>query len=192
MDPHLHAAVEEHQELVRRFFDEQGTRLQRVAGELARVLREGRKILLFGNGGSAADAQHLAAELVGRFEKDRPGLAALALTTDTSALTALGNDFGFDAVFARQVEALGQAGDAAVAISTSGNSTNLIEAVRAARELGLITVGLLGREGGALKHMVDFSLVVPGPRTARIQEVHILAGHLLCEAIERELFPARD
>lgn len=192
MDAELQTAVEEHLDLVRRFFADHGPALVRLASELSRVLRQGQKILFFGNGGSAADAQHLAAELVGRFERERPGLAALALTTDTSALTAIGNDFGFEALFARQVESLGTPGDACVALSTSGNSPNLLEAVRAARTKGMITAGLLGKDGGALRHMVDFPLIVPGTRTARIQEVHILAGHLLCQAIERDLFPARD
>lgn len=147
-------------------------------------LRRGARILICGNGGSAADAQHIAAELVGRFAHQRRGLPAIALTTDTSALTSIGNDFGFDHVFARQVEALGREGDILIGISTSGNSRNVIEAVKAAREMGMTTVGLLGGSGGALKDMVDHALVVPSPDTPRIQECHILIGHIWCAMID--------
>ena len=142
------------------------------------------KILACGNGGSAADAQHFAAELTGRFERERRGLAGIALTTDTSALTAIGNDYGFEAIFARQLEALGRPGDVLLALSTSGNSPNVLRAVEAARRLEITTVGLLGRDGGALADQVDQALVVPATRTARVQEMHILILHLLCEAID--------
>ncbi|MER3449550.1 MAG: hypothetical protein C4315_07210, partial [Chloroflexota bacterium] len=132
-------------------------------------------------------SQHLAAELVGRYRRNRPGLAALALTVDTSALTAIGNDFGFEEVFSRQVEALGQPGDVLVAISTSGRSPNVLRAVDAARALGLKTVGLVGRDGGQLAGLVDLALVVPSEDTARIQECHITLGHILCDLVEGEL-----
>ncbi len=152
-----------------------------------RTIRAGGKILFFGNGGSAADAQHLAAELTGRFVKDRAPLAGLALTTDSSALTAIGNDYGFDAVFERQVRALGQAGDSVVGISTSGDSPNVLAALRAAREKGLSVTGLAGRTGGAMASICDACVIVPVDSTARIQEMHIMLGHLLIEGLEAEL-----
>jgi len=158
------------------------------AGQLcAAALQAGNKLLFCGNGGSAADSQHLAAELTGRFIQDRRPLAAMALSTDTSALTCIANDYTFDEVFARQVQALGRAGDVLVAISTSGNSRNVIRAVEEARKLGMPVLGLLGRDGGALKPMCDLALVVPSPVTARIQEAHILIGHTLCGLIEQQL-----
>ncbi|MGC8731555.1 MAG: D-sedoheptulose 7-phosphate isomerase [Halothiobacillaceae bacterium] len=142
------------------------------------------KLLLCGNGGSAADAQHIAAELVGRFAHTRRGLPAIALTTDSSALTSIGNDFGFDHVFARQVEALAREGDILIGISTSGNSRNVIEAVKVARKLGVTTIGLLGGSGGVLKELVDHVLIVPSHDTPRIQECHILIGHIWCAMID--------
>ncbi len=156
----------------------------RAAERIARVLTEGGKVLVFGNGGSAADAQHMAAELVGRFRRDRRGLPAIALTTDSSALTSIGNDFGFDRIFARQVEALGAPGDVAVAISTSGNSPNVLAAVTAAREIGLAVVALSGGAGGPLARAADIAIVAPASETARIQECHIAAIHALCEAVD--------
>lgn len=162
-------------------------RLAIAARLVAEALRRGNKVMFCGNGGSAADSQHLAAELVGRYRRNRPGLAALALTVDTSALTAIGNDFGFEEVFSRQVEALGQPGDVLVAISTSGRSPNVLRAVEAARALGLKTVGLVGRDGGQLAGLVDLALVVPSEDTARIQECHITLGHILCDLVEGEL-----
>jgi D-sedoheptulose 7-phosphate isomerase len=154
---------------------------------LAAVLAGGGKLMFCGNGGSAADAQHLASELTGRFIKDRRPLAGLALSTDSSALTCIGNDYSFDEVFARQVSGLGRAGDGLVAISTSGNSRNVLRAVAAAREAGVFTLGLLGRDGGELAKVCDAAIVVPHQVTARIQEAHILIGHTLCGLIEREL-----
>jgi D-sedoheptulose 7-phosphate isomerase len=156
----------------------------RAADTIAQTLRRGGRVFACGNGGSAADAQHFAAELTGRFERERRGLAGIALTTDTSALTAIGNDYGFEAVFARQLEALGQAGDLLLALSTSGHSANVVRAVETARAQDIGTLGLLGCDGGALAGMVDQALIVPAPRTARIQEMHILILHLLCEAID--------
>jgi D-sedoheptulose 7-phosphate isomerase len=154
---------------------------------LAALLAGGGKLMFCGNGGSAADAQHLASELTGRFIKDRRPLAGLALSTDSSALTCIGNDYSFDEVFARQVSGLGRAGDGLVAISTSGNSRNVLRAVAAAREAGVFTLGLLGRDGGELAKACDAAIVVPHQVTARIQEAHILIGHVLCGLIEREL-----
>jgi D-sedoheptulose 7-phosphate isomerase len=158
------------------------------AGQLAaRVLQQGGKILFCGNGGSAADSQHLAAELTGRFIHDRRPLAAMALSTDTSALTCIANDYAFDEVFARQVKGLGRAGDLLIGISTSGNSRNVIRAVEEARLLGMHTLGLLGRDGGQLRQLCERSVIVPSAVTARIQECHILIGHTLCGLIEQEL-----
>lgn len=154
---------------------------------LAAVLASGGKIMFCGNGGSAADAQHLASELTGRFIKDRRPLAGLALTTDSSALTCIANDYQFDEVFARQVQGLGRAGDALVAISTSGNSANVLRAVEAAKSMGIYTLGLLGRDGGQLGALCDAGIVVPHEVTARIQEAHILIGHTLCGLIETEM-----
>jgi D-sedoheptulose 7-phosphate isomerase len=154
---------------------------ERVRSSLA----SGGRVLLFGNGGSAADAQHIAAELVGRFVAERRGLAAIALTTDTSALTAIANDYGFDAVFARQIEALGRPGDVAIGISTSGNSPSVVHGIEAARAAGLFTAALLGGTGGRLRSTCDLPIVVPHPVTARVQECHITLGHMLCELVER-------
>lgn len=185
------AIAEEHIFIVKRFFEAHGDRLNDVADALVRTLQNGNKILLFGNGGSAADAQHIAAEMVGRFQQDRPGLPAVALTTDSSALTSIANDYGFEFLFARQIEALGHKGDAAIAISTSGRSANIREGVLAARAKGMVTVGLLGKEGGPVREMVEHALIVDAQKTARVQEVHILIGHILCEAIEHEMFGRR-
>lgn len=154
------------------------------------ALRGGNKVLLCGNGGSASDAQHIAAELVGRYTRERPGYPAVALTTDTSNLTAIGNDYGFDRVFERQVEALGKRGDVLIAISTSGNSPNVLRAVEKARELGVSIIGLAGRDGGALAEAVDLSLVAPHQETARIQELHITIGHIICDLVEAALVDA--
>lgn len=161
------------------------------ANKLAEVLSNGGKVLFCGNGGSAADSQHLAAELVVRLRShvNRAALPAIALTVDTSILTAGGNDIGFDNVFARAVEAYGSSGDILVAISTSGNSENVLRAVKKANELGLTTIGLLGKDGGTIKPECAFSVVVPSGVTARVQESHITIGHIWCEAIEEILFP---
>jgi len=147
----------------------------------------GRKILLCGNGGSAADAQHIAAELVGRFKKERRGLPAIALTTDTSIMTAVANDYWYDLLFARQVEALGDKDDVVIGISTSGNSANIIRAIEAAKFKGLKTIGFLGAGGGKLKDLVDIALVVPSEESDRIQEVHILMGHIICHLIDSKI-----
>jgi len=162
-----------------------------AAQELVTCLKRGKKILLCGNGGSAADAQHLAAELVGRLRKERRGLAAIALTTDTSILTAVGNDYSFDEVFSRQVEALGNTDDVLIGISTSGNSVNVLEAIRTAKSLGLRTVALLGNRGGQIAPLVDHAIIVPSSDTQRIQECHITIGHILCELVESEVSERR-
>ena len=150
-------------------------------------IRGGGKLMFFGNGGSAGDAQHLATELTVRYKTDRAAIAALALTTDTSALTAIGNDLGFDKIFARQIEALGRPGDVAIAISTSGKSPNVVAALRQARTMKLVTAALGGKGGGDLAGLADYLLVVPSDTTARIQEMHILLGQMLCGALEIEL-----
>lgn len=160
---------------------------EQLVAACAAALKAGGKILLFGNGGSAADAQHLAAELVVRFHVERASIPALALTTDTSALTAIGNDFGFAELFSRQVEGLGTRGDVAIGISTSGNSDNVLKALKTAKEKGLISIGFGGGTGGRMVPLCDISLVVPSSVTARIQECHILLGHMLCAGIEKEL-----
>ena len=172
-----------------RTLESMGTRIARAAELLAGRLRQGNKILSCGNGGSAADAQHLAAEFVNRFELERPPLPAVALTTDSSVLTAIGNDYGFDQVFAKQVQALAGPGDVVVGISTSGNSPNVLAALRAARDKGCVTVGLAGRNG-AIVPLCDFALLVPHDRTALVQEVHIAIGHLLCKLTDYYLFEA--
>ncbi len=154
---------------------------------IAKRLKNGNKVLICGNGGSAADSQHFAAEIVGRFEAERKAYPAIALTTDTSALTAIGNDYGFEKVFSRQVEGLGQKGDILIGISTSGNSQNVIEAVKVAKEMGIFTVGFLGKDGGKLKDLVDKSFIVFHKSTARIQEVHLVLEHSLCKIIDMYL-----
>lgn len=173
----------------RAFFDGQSDRVARAAEMLIAAIQAGGKVLIFGNGGSAADAQHIAAELVNRLTYDRPPIAAIALTTDTSILTSVGNDSTFDELFERQLRALGRAGDVAVAISTSGNSPNVLRAVEAARELRIGTIGLAGNSGGKLAAAVDLALVVGAQSTQRIQETHITIGHILCELIEENLYP---
>jgi len=177
-------ARREHHRLVDAFLDRHQRDLERLGGWCCEALRAGGKLLFFGNGGSAADAQHLAAEFVNRFDRERPALAALALATDGSILTSIGNDSEFTQLFSRQVEAHGRAGDIAIAISTSGNSPNVLAGLRTARRIGLRTAALLGRDGGAARSEVDLALVVPGNETARIQEVHIFGGHLLCRLVE--------
>lgn len=152
--------------------------------EMSGALAAGRKILLFGNGGSAADAQHIAAELVGRFSRERRALPALALTTNTSTVTAVGNDYSYDRIFARQVEAFGASGDVAIGISTSGKSPNVIEAIRVAESIGMLTAGMTGASGRDLAELVDYCLRVPSEKTPRIQEAHILIGHILCEIVD--------
>jgi D-sedoheptulose 7-phosphate isomerase len=182
----IRAIATESLELKRRFFDAQAGRVLAVGQRIAERMRAGGRLLVFGNGGSAADAQHLAGELVVRFRRDRRALPALALTTDPSVVTAMANDLGFEQVFKRQIEAHGRPGDVALGISTSGTSPNVVLALEAARAIGLMTVGLTGNGGGRLAALVDECIDVPHTDTARIQEVHGMVVHLLCEIIEDE------
>lgn len=184
-------AIDEHLDVVRATFAQLPV-LTAIAAAMTRCLHAGGKILWCGNGGSAADAQHLAAEIVVRFWRHRRALASIALTTDTSILTAAANDNGFETVFARQVQALGNRGDVLVGISTSGNSSNVVAALTAARSQGLLTVAFTGEGGGKLALLADHLFCVPSRETARIQEVHILAGHLLCDWIELDCVQAAD
>ena len=160
--------------------------ISEVGIAMQNCINNGGKILIMGNGGSAADSQHIAAEIVGRFKKERKGMAAIALTTDTSILTSVGNDYGYDYIFARQVEALCRPEDLVIGITTSGNSANVVRAMEAAKAIGAITVGLTGGTGGKLLSLCDFSLVMPSNITARIQEAHIFVGHSLCEILESD------
>ena len=176
-------------ETKRAFFEYHAARVIEAAYLVIGSIKAGGKLLVLGNGGSAADAQHIAAELVNRLTGDRPPIAAIALTTDTSIITSIGNDSSFDEVFERQVRALGRAGDVVLAISTSGNSPNVVRAVSAARELGMKSIGMTGRGGGKLAALVDVGLIVDAQSTQRVQETHITIGHILCELIEESLFP---
>ena len=171
-----------------KFIEENEEKLKKAIDVIYNALKDGNKILICGNGGSAADSQHFAAEIVGRFKLERKGMPAIALTTDTSILTAIGNDYGFDRIFERQIEALGKEGDVLVGISTSGNSENVIKAVNKAKEMGIYTIGLLGKSGGKLKDIVDLALIVPSNDTARIQECHLTIYHVICEEVEKRLF----
>lgn len=176
--------VKEHQEIVQRFLASSIGVVKSIAMTCETALRNDRRIYLCGNGGSAADCQHIAAEFTGRFETERRGLAAIALTTDTSALTSIGNDYGYDRVFARQVEALMRSGDVLVGFSTSGNSINVVEAFKAAKRLGAVCVGMTGEKQGRIGEYADLCLKVPSSVTARIQECHIMAGHMVCAYID--------
>ena len=164
------------------------SKIEDVAKRCVTLYQGDKKTILAGNGGSAADAQHIAAELVGRYGFDRPSIPSLALTTDTSNLTAIGNDYGYDQVFSRQLEGMGQKGDIFIGISTSGNSLNIIKAFHSAKAKGITTVALTGRDGGEMAQLADIALVVPSNSTPRIQESHILIGHILCDIIEKEIF----
>jgi D-sedoheptulose 7-phosphate isomerase len=192
MDPvaHVRSHFQDAIALKQRMSETLAPAIAQAGAALAEAFRRGNKVLACGNGGSAADCQHFAAELVGRFERERPGLPAVALTTDSSALTAIGNDYSYDAVFAKQVEALGRQGDLLLALSTSGNSRNVIAAMDAARARGMAVIALTGRDGGAMAAMLgphDFHLNVAHPRTMRVQEVHILALHCLCDLVDNIL-----
>ncbi len=187
IDSYYAAELDEHLETYRATRDALREPFARLVAACAEAVRQGGKIVFFGNGGSAADAQHLATELTVRFVDDRAPIPGLALTTDTSTLTASGNDMGFKSVFARQVEALCGPTDVIVGISTSGRSDNVNLALEAARRIGAVTVGLGGRDGGPMKDLVDIAVIVPSNVTARIQEMHITIGHMLCGALEKEL-----
>ena len=175
---------EEHLKTSQATFESIGHSVEVAAKLCLDCLKNGNKILLFGNGGSAADAQHIAAELIGRYKTERKGLAAIALTTDTSALTAIGNDFGYDCVFDRQVEALANTGDVAIGISTGGSSANVASALKLAKDLDCKTIGFSGRGGGEMNELCDINIVVPAQDTARIQEMHIVIGHTICHLID--------
>jgi len=162
--------------------------IRNIADAIVKAFKNGRRLYLIGNGGSAADAQHIAGELIGRFKMNRRPLPAVALTTDTSVITALANDFGYDTCFARQVEALANPGDIVLAFSTSGNSKGILNAVQIARDRGASTIGFTGKDGGLLKDAVDICLKIPSDNTPRIQECHITVGHVLCSIVEKELF----
>ena len=177
-------AFDESAEVKRRFARDHADRIVQVAQLIGRAFQAGHKVLLFGNGGSATDAAHIAAEFVGRYKRERVPFPAIALATDIAAITCIANDYGFEELFARQVRAHGQQGDVAIAISTSGNSPNVLKGVEAAKALGLTTIGWTGGTGGKLTGMVDYAFVVPSTLTARIQESHITLGHVLCELIE--------
>lgn len=178
--------LNQHNELFSKL-DSLNNDIELVAGLVANSLAKGNKLLLCGNGGSAADSQHIAAEFTGRFLNERPPIAAIALTTDTSALTCISNDYSFSMVFSRQISALGRSGDCLIGISTSGNSDNVLQAVVTAKGLGIKTIGLLGKDGGELRKICDKSIVVPSETTARIQEAHILIGHSICGHVEKLL-----
>jgi D-sedoheptulose 7-phosphate isomerase len=162
--------------------------IREVSAKCVEVYKNGHKTLLAGNGGSAADAQHIAGEFVSKFYFDRPGLASIALTTDSSVLTAIGNDYGFEKLFSRQIEANGVKGDMFIGISTSGNSINIIEALKTCQEKGIVTVGLTGASGGEMADLCDYCIKVPSKETPRVQEAHILIGHIICSVVEEELF----
>ena len=187
MKPDIAKHIKESIVVKQQILDEMLPLIEKAASVTAECLKQGHKLLFFGNGGSASDSQHLAAEFVGRYEKERRALPAIALTTDTSILTALGNDYGYERVFERQVEALGQKGDVLFAISTSGNSKNVLRGVHKAKEKGLYTIGLTGGSGGELKNLADLAIVIPSKKTSRIQESHIMIGHILCECVDELL-----
>lgn len=180
--------LQDHRKLLVQIENDLATTIAGLAQRLIETFTIGNKLLIMGNGGSAADAQHFAGEIVSRFRIERPGLPAIALSTDTSILTAIGNDYGFDRIFSRQVEALAAPGDAVIGISTSGNSPNIFKALEVARQAGCTTIGLLGKDGGTIKNVCDIALVMPSNDTPRIQEGHITIIHILCDLIEQGMF----
>lgn len=185
--PSVASMMQSHLDAVNSFFPKNAKTLEELASVTAKAITDGQKILLCGNGGSASDAQHIAAEFVGRFVNDRRALASIALTTDSSILTAIGNDYGYEEVFARQVDGLGKTGDILIAISTSGNSENVMRAVASAKTLGIKTVSLTGKSGGKLNGLCDYNFCVEYPTTSHIQECHITFLHMLCALVEEEL-----
>jgi D-sedoheptulose 7-phosphate isomerase len=188
MEDHIVKIFKESNYLKEIFVNENLSKIVRIVEVLAEVLNAGNKILLFGNGGSAADAQHLAAEFVNRFIIERPPLPAIALTTDASIITSIGNDYGFEYIYSKQIRAIGQPGDVAWGITTSGVSPNVIKALETAKKMGLITVGLTGKDGGDVARIADYVLNVSSDSTPRIQEVHITVGHVICEMLDYRLF----
>jgi D-sedoheptulose 7-phosphate isomerase len=191
MTDRITAIVADSLEVKREFFTARTAEVHRAAQIIAEAFKANGKLLVFGNGGSAADAQHIAGELVNRFLQQRKALPAIALTTDGGVLTCIANDTGFENVFARQIEALGTRGDVCLAISTSGNSPNVTAACEQARKRGMVVIGLLGRDGGKVAALCDLALIVPSDDTQRIQETHNLIGHIICELVEGELFPSQ-
>lgn len=183
----IHHNLSEHLKTIEMVSNTLADQIEKIGQILSVSLKSNGTLFWCGNGGSASDSQHLAAELVGRFSKNRRALRSIALNTDTSVLTCVANDFSYEDVFSRQIEALGRSGDVLIGISTSGNSENVLRAFKSARKMNLVTVALLGKDGGSCKELVDYALVIPSDSTARIQEMHILIGHILCELIEQEL-----
>ena len=192
MEDHIIRTFKESSQLKEAFVNENLLKIVQVVEALTAALKRGNKILLFGNGGSAADSQHLAAEFVNRFIIERPPLSAIALSTDTSIITSIGNDYDFSEIFSKQIRAIGQEGDAAWGISTSGNSPNVVKALETAKKMGLVTIGLTGKDGGAAARIVDYWLNVSSNSTPRIQEVHITVGHVICEMVDFKLFQRPD
>jgi len=192
MEDHIIKIFKESSQLKENFVNENLSKVVRVVDAITGALKAGNKILIFGNGGSAADAQHIAAEFVNRFIIERPPLPAIALSTDTSVITSIGNDYDFSEIFSKQIRAIGQSGDVAWGISTSGKSPNVIKALEVAKKMGLITIGLTGRDGGDIARMVDHSLDVSSNSTPRIQEVHITVSHVICEMVDYKLFQRPD
>jgi D-sedoheptulose 7-phosphate isomerase len=192
MEDHIVKIFKESSHLKEIFVNENLSKIVKVVEVLTEVLNAGNKILLFGNGGSAADAQHLAAEFVNRFIIERPPLPAIALTTDTSIITSIGNDYGFEDIFSKQIRAIGQPGDVAWGITTSGVSPNVIKALETAQKMELITIGLTGKDGGEIAKIADYVLNVSSNSTPRIQEVHITVGHVICEMLDYRLFQKPD
>jgi len=188
MQDHIIKIFKESSRVKEAFINENLSKLINVIDVLTAALKSGNKILLFGNGGSAADAQHIAAEFINRFLIERPPLPAIALTTDTSVITSIGNDYDFSEIFSKQIRAIGQPGDVAWGISTSGNSANVMKGMEAAKKMGLVTVAFTGKDGGNIAKIVDFSVNVSSSNTARIQETHITAGHAICELVDMKLF----
>jgi len=188
MEEVIQKRFEETDKIKKRFLDENFSRLITIIKLIADSLENGNKVLLFGNGGSAAEAQHLAAEFVNRFLMERPPLPAIALNTDSSILTSIGNDYSFSEIFSKQIVALGKAGDIAIGISTSGNSANVIRAIEVSKEMGIETIALTGNDGGDLAKVANYSLIVPSNSTPCIQEVHMAVGHILCEMVEAQIF----
>jgi len=192
MEDNIVRSFKESSQLNEVFVNENLLKIVEIVEALTLALKRRNKILIFGNGGSAADAQHLAAEFVNRFMIERPPLAAMALSTDTSVITSIGNDYDFSEIFSKQIRALGQEGDVAWGISTSGNSPNVVKALETANKMKLVTIGLTGKDGGAIAGMVDYCLNVSSNSTPRIQEVHITAGHVICEMVDFKLFQRPD
>jgi len=180
--------LQDHRVLIELLERDMASQIAEMSSLIATALSNGNKLLVMGNGGSAADSQHFVAEIVGRFKMERKALPAVALSTDTSILTAIGNDYGFESIFSRQVEALAEPGDVVVGLSTSGNSPNVLKALKAAHERGCRTIGLLGKDGGNIKAACDLALVVPSTDTPRIQEGHITIIHIVCDLVEKKLF----